>query len=119
MVKYVSHYIGRLGNEAIFYGKTIIIKHEEDAKSLESRLHELIKYEDENYVIFGIFSASLKASVIAQIFIQKAKDLMKKQKSIGRIWTLEINGRAKGCGIIAADDKLWIWRDVAVNKGSG
>ena len=65
LVKNVSHYVGTLAENHIFYNKTIIIK-DEDKTSLETRLHEVMKYETENYVIFGVFSSNLKSPAICK-----------------------------------------------------
>ncbi len=29
-----------------------------------------------------------------------------------RIWSMEYNGSGRGCGLVAADDKIHVWRDV-------
>ena len=65
LVKNVSHYVGTLAENHIFYNKTIIIK-DEDKTSLQTRLHEVMKYETENYVIFGVFSSNLKSPSICK-----------------------------------------------------
>ena len=36
--------------------------------------------------------------------------MKRKSKALGRMWSIEINGTGKGCGLIAADDKIRIWR---------
>ncbi len=48
---------------------------------------------------------------VSRIFESKAKELLKRRSiSFGRIWSVEVNGTGKGCGLIAADDKIRIWR---------
>jgi len=106
----VSHYIGHSNDEPVFFSKTIILK-EENLSALESRMAELMKYEDEKLVIFGIFSNSVKFRKIIECFLKNARPIFKTTKSIGRIWCAEVNGTGKGCGIIAADDKIKIWKD--------
>jgi len=32
--------------------------------------------------------------------------------ALGRIWSAEYNGSGKGVGLIAADDKIHVWKDV-------
>lgn len=80
--------------------------------ALTNRLREIMKYERETYVIFGVFSLKLKSREICPMFITEAKSLFKKAKALGRIWCLEVNGSGKGCGLIGADDKIKIWRDL-------
>ena len=48
-----------------------------------------------------------------EIFTRITKSLFKQDRENckGRIWCLEINGSGRGCGIIAADDKIWTWKD--------
>ena len=54
---------------------------------------------------------NFKLFSVSQIFERKAKDYLKrKSKALGRMWSIEINGTGKGCGLIAADDKIRIWR---------
>ena len=101
---------GHCDDQAMFFTKTIIVK-EDNLSSLESRLKELMKYEDEKLVIFGIFSPSIKPKKIIDSFIQIAKHFFKTSKPIGRIWCAEINGTGKGCGVVAAGDKIKIWKD--------
>ena len=97
-------------NTLPIFSKTIILK-EENLSALESRMAELMKYEDEKLVIFGIFSTSVKFRKIIECFLKNARPIFKTTKSIGRIWCAEVNGTGKGCGIIAADDKIKIWKD--------
>ena len=97
-------------NTSPIFSKTIILK-EENLSALESRMAELMKYEDEKLVIFGIFSTSVKFRKIIECFLKNARPIFKTTKSIGRIWCAEVNGTGKGCGIIAADDKIKIWKD--------
>jgi hypothetical protein len=111
--QYVSKYVGTLDMKPLYYTKTIILK-EEDAKNLESRVNEILKFEEDKCVIFGIFSNSLKPSFITKTFREKAKFFIKtapRPSTLGRVWCVEVNGRGKGCGIIAADDKIKIWKD--------
>jgi len=77
-----------------------------------------MKYETEKYVIFGVFSNSLKSPAICKVFIENTKNLIKteKERPIGRIWCLEVNGTGRGCGVVAADDKIKIWKDKLAKK---
>ena len=158
LAKLVNHYIGTLGQDHLYYEKTIILKGpahlvvgkigtmiqlqplilsrflpvfkifeqeilvrydvnraqpDENEKSLQSRIHELLKYEDEHRVIFGIFSNGIKPSKIKAIFASEAKSFIKKAspRPVGRIWALEINGSGRGCGVVAADDKIKTWTE--------
>ena len=114
LANFVNHYVGTLDNKHVFFDKTIILK-EVEAKNLESRLNEILKFENEKRVIFGIFSPTVKPKIICKIFKDKAKLWIKKgrngEAARGHIWTVEVNGRCKGCGVIAADDKIRVWRD--------
>ena len=112
LTKNVSHFIGHLGEHDIFFDKTIILKEDEETH-LENRLQEIIKFEDEKSVIFGLFSLSIKREKMIEIFTRVVKSLFKKDRKNckGRIWCLEINGSGRGCGVIAADDKIWTWKD--------
>ena len=103
----------------LFYEKTIILK-EENETNLENRLRELMKFEEEKLVIFGIFSCTIKTPKIVDIFATIAKNLFKSNReSKGRIWCLEVNGSGRGCGVVAADDKIWTWKDkIPVKKSS-
>lgn len=87
---------------------------EENESSLQSRIHELLKYEDKDRVVFGIFSAGIKPQKIRAIFSSEAKSLIKnaKPRPIGRIWSIEINGSGRGCGIVAADDQIKTWTEI-------
>jgi hypothetical protein len=40
---------------------------------------------------------------------------MIKQKKIshGRIWSVDVNGSESGCGFVAADHKIKIWRQIS------
>jgi hypothetical protein len=50
---------------------------------------------------------------VCQIFESKAKGLMKKRTlSLGRIWSVQINSDGNSCGLVAADDKIRIWRQI-------
>ena len=57
LTKHVSHFIGTLATENIFFRKTIILK-EDDLEMLTQRLIEIMKYEEEKYVVFGVFSVN-------------------------------------------------------------
>ena len=94
LATHVSQFIGHCDDQDLFFTKTIILK-EDNQNALESRLNELMKYEDEKLVIFGIFS-SIKTRKIIETFIQTAKHYFKSSKPIGRIWCAEINGTGKG-----------------------
>ena len=112
LTKNVSHFIGHLGENDIFSEKTIILK-EDNETQLENRLQEIMKFEDEKVVIFGLFSVSIKREKMIEIFTRITKSLFKQDRENckGRIWCLEINGSGRGCGVIAADDKIWTWKD--------
>jgi hypothetical protein len=112
--KYVSIYIGSYNKQPIYFEKKIIIK-DDNLESLEGRITELLRFEDTKRVIFGVFSLSEDASRIIQMFQSKAKQFIKeagRKKALGRIWCIEINGTTRGCGIIAADDAIRIWKDI-------
>ncbi len=116
LAPYVNHYIGTLAGKEIFYDKTIILK-EDDVKNLDSRINEILKFEDEKRVIFGIFSTSIKPKTITKLFRDKAKFWIRdagkaKDNNKGQIWTVEVNGKCKGCGVIGEDTKIKIWRDI-------
>jgi len=50
---------------------------------------------------------------VCQIFESKAKGLMKKRTlSLGRIWSVQINSEGNSSGLVAADDKIKIWRQI-------
>ena len=120
LTKHVSHFIGTLGTEKcenLYFDKTIILK-EDNENQLENRLQEIMKFEDEKIVVFGLFSLVIKREKIIEIFTQVTKSLFKKERQNckGRIWCLEINGTGKGCGVIAADDKIWTWKDTVPKK---
>ena len=107
-------YIGSLNKQPIYFEKKIIIK-DDNLESLEGRITELLRFEDTKRVIFGVFNTSEDASRIIKMFITRAKEFMKeagRKKALGRIWCIEINGTAKGCGIIASDDAIRIWKDI-------
>ena len=112
LTKNVSHFIGHLGENDIFFEKTIILK-EDNEIQLENRLQEIMKFEDEKVVIFGLFSVLIKREKMIEIFTRVTKSLFKQDRENckGRIWCLEINGSGRGCGVIAADDKIWTWKD--------
>ena len=112
--KYVSMFIGTYNKEPIYFEKKIIIK-DENLESLEGRITELLRFEDTKRVIFGVFNFGNDAACITKMFLTKAKQFIKevgKKKALGRIWCIEINGTAKGCGVIAADDSIRVWKDV-------
>ena len=117
LTKNVSHFIGHLGEKNIFFEKTIILK-EDNEIQLENRLQEIMKFEDEKVVIFGLFSVSIQREKIIEIFTRVTKSLFKQDRENckGRIWCLEINGSGRGCGVIAADDKIWTWKDKMPTK---
>ena len=117
LTKNVSHFIGHLGEKNIFFEKTIILK-EDNEIQLENRLQEIMKFEDEKVVIFGLFSVSIKREKMIEIFTRITKSLFKQDRENckGRIWCLEINGSGRGCGVIAADDKIWTWKDKIPTK---
>ena len=117
LTKNVSHFIGHLGEKNIFFEKTIILK-EDNEIQLENRLQEIMKFEDEKVVIFGLFSVSIKREKMIEIFTRITKSLFKQDRENckGRIWCLEINGSGRGCGVIAADDKIWTWKDKMPTK---
>ena len=117
LTKNVSHFIGHLGENDIFFEKTIILK-EDNATQLENRLQEIMKFEDEKVVIFGLFSVLIKREKMIEIFTRITKSLFKQDRENckGRIWCLEINGSGRGCGVIAADDKIWTWKDKLPTK---
>ena len=112
--KYVSMFIGTYNKLPTYFEKKIIIK-DENLESLEGRITELLRFEDTKRVIFGVFNFSEEVATITKIFESKAKSFIKEagiSKALGRIWCIEINGTAKGCGVIAADDSIRVWRDV-------
>ena len=117
LTKNVSHFIGHLGEKNIFFEKTIILK-EDNEIQLENRLQEIMKFEDEKVVIFGLFSVLIKREKMIEIFTRITKSLFKQDRENckGRIWCLEINGSGRGCGVIAADDKIWTWKDKLPTK---
>ena len=117
LTKNVSHFIGHLGENDIFFEKTIILK-EDNEIQLENRLQEIMKFEDEKVVIFGLFSVLIKREKMIEIFTRITKSLFKQDRENckGRIWCLEINGSGRGCGVIAADDKIWTWKDKMPTK---
>ena len=117
LTKNVSNFVGHLGEHDIFFDKTIILKEDEETH-LENRLQEIIKFEDEKSVIFGLFSLSIKREKMIEIFTRITKSLFKQDRENckGRIWCLEINGSGRGCGVIAADDKIWTWKDKMPTK---
>ena len=117
LTKNVSHFIGHLGENDIFFEKTIILK-EDNETQLENRLQEIMKFEDEKVVIFGLFSLLISREKMIEIFTRITKFLFKQDREIckGRIWCLEINGSGRGCGVIAADDKIWTWKDKLPTK---
>ena len=96
----------------IYFEKKIVVK-EEIAANLELRLTELIKFEDAKRVIFGIFTNGIQHDEVCRIFREVTTELFKKSTNVksGRILCAEINGFGKGCGIVAADDKIRIWKD--------
>ena len=112
--KYVSMFIGQYNKQPIYFEKKIIIK-DDNLESLEGRITELLRFEDTKRVIFGVFNFSQDSSSIVKMFEAKAKLFIKevgRKKALGRIWCIEINGTGKGCGVIAADDSIRVWKDV-------
>ena len=88
---------------------------EEDHPNLRTRVNELLKCEDCKLVNFGVFSATLDAGDVIRTFVAAAKARLKSTchaSVLGRIWSLEVNGTGKGCGLIAADDKIHVWKDL-------
>ena len=64
-------------------------------------------------MIFGVFS-TLEEEAVKKLFstcAKKSVNLTPRKTSCGRIWTLEVNGSGRGCGIVAADEKIFSWRD--------
>ena len=114
--QYVSEYLGceklSTGSTDVYFEKKIIVK-EEIAANLKLRLTELIKFEDAKRVIFGIFTNGIQHDEVCRIFREVTTELFKKSTNIksGRILCVEINGSGKGCGIVAADDKIRTWKD--------
>lgn len=116
--QYVSEYLGSekhstgAAEDDVYFDKKIVVK-EEIAANLKSRLTELIKFEDAKRVIFGIFTNSIQHDEACRIFRQVSTEFLRKTANIksGRILCAEINGSGKGCGIVAADDKIQIWTD--------
>ena len=105
--------IGKYNEKSICFEKQIIIK-DDSVESIERRLTELLRFEDTRWVIFGIFSSTVRTDILTEIFQQKAKKFIKaagKKKAVGRIWCIEVNGTMKGGGVIAADDTIKCWRD--------
>ena len=113
--EYVSHYIGTYNDEPIYFEKKIIIK-DDNLNSLEGRITELLRFEDTKRVIFGVFNVPEEISAqIITIFEAQSRRFIKetgRKKALGRIWCIEINGSGKGCGVIAADDRIRIWKDI-------
>ncbi len=96
------------------YQKIVIIK-EEDPENLSSRLSELLSGEDCKLVNFGIFSRMIARSEILERFSRAAKTVLRAScfaNVLGTIWSAEVNGSGTGCGLIAADDKIHVWRDL-------
>ena len=115
--QYVSEYLGceKLSTgstQDIYFEKKIVVK-EEIAANLKLRLTELIKFEDAKRVIFGIFTNGIQHDEVCRIFREVTTELFKKSTNVksGRVLCVEINGSGKGCGIVAADDKIRIWKD--------
>ena len=111
---YVSLYIGTYKDQPIYFDKKIIIK-DDNFDSLESRITELLRFEDTKKVIFGVFTSPVNSTVLIEMFEAKSKEFIRaagRQKAIGRIWVIELNGTVKGCGVIAADDTISAWRDL-------
>ena len=66
-------------------------------------------------MVFGIFATTEDTNKIIEMFKVKAKEFIKaedRKKSAGRIWCIEINGTVKGCGVIAADDTIKVWKEL-------
>jgi hypothetical protein len=73
-----------------------------------------MKYEVCKRVNFGIFS-NLPRDEVVRSFVAAAKNSLRKKEDrkgrVGSIWALEVNGGGKGAGVIAADDKVYAWKD--------
>ena len=115
LAQFVSEYLGVLQDcrsnltQDIFFDKKIVIK-EENGANLKSRLTELIKYEEGQRVIFGIFTTEMtreeacKAGLIfGQIFGQISSNLpkfgnkvMKRSKLSIRMTEMTIPVKLKG-----------------------
>ena len=80
---------------------------------MQDRLTELLKYEDAQRVVVGVFSqgGGMSHNKVCKIFKQVCIDLLRQEAKSGRVMCVEVNGTGKGCGIIAADDKIKVWMD--------
>ena len=82
---------------------------------MQDRLTELLKYEDAQRVVVGVFSqgGGMSHNKVCKIFKQVCIDLLRQEANLrsGRVMCVEVNGTGKGCGIIAADDKIKVWMD--------
>lgn len=98
--------------DKLTFEKIVILK-EDDLVNLRKRLREFLKQEDCKMVNFGIFSTAPIDKVV-QCFAKSARSIIRRDlraESLGRIWSMEVNGTGKGCGLIAADDKIHTWTD--------
>ena len=108
LLKYVSSDLN--SNEYTRFEKIVVLK-EDDAHNLRSRLAELMRNEECRRVNFGIFT-QLRRADVKKAFEETAKAAIRGHKNnAGRIWSAEINGSGRGCGVIAGDDKIYVWRD--------
>lgn len=108
--KYVSSDLN--SNEYLRFEKIVVLK-EDDLGNLRSRLTELMRNEECRRVNFGVFT-NLRRADVKRCFEECAKTAIRagaKQNTSGRIWSSEINGSGRGCGVIAGDDKIYVWRD--------
>ncbi len=79
-----------------------------------------MKYETSQRVNFGVFS-SMPKSDVAKTFAAVGKKCLRRKgvandgqrnaSRVGTIWCLEVNGSGRGGGVIAADDKVYSWKD--------
>merc|ERR1712203_199202 len=115
LAQHVSDYLGTVShgqhnqNEYVFFQKKIVLK-EESAINLKDRLAVLLKYEDAQRVVVGVFSqgGGISHDEVCKIFKQVCIGLLRQEVNVrsGRVMCVEVNGTGKGCGIIAADDKI-------------
>ena len=85
------------------------------AEEFKMKSTELLKYEDAQRVVVGVFSpgGGLSHSAVCQIFKRVCIGLLRQEANVrsGRVMCIEVNGTGKGCGIIAADNNIKIWMD--------
>ena len=109
----MSVYIGTLGNEDLYFQKKIVLK-EENLKAFQGRVTEFLKAETSKRLAFGIFTTKLTKGEVCGKFKEAVLDFIKtkaKDKLVGTIWCVEVNGSAKGLGVVVADNGIKIWRD--------